>query len=159
MTRKSYDVAVIGAGSFGAWTAWHLQRTGRSVLLVDQYGPANARASSGGESRVIRMGYGRDEIYTRFASRSLEQWKSLFGRIGEAALFQPTGVLWMATGEDERALATLETLAQVGIRHERLSRADLETRYPQIAPETSGWAIFEPDSGALLARRAVQAVV
>src|SRR5437868_13867998 len=60
-----YDVAVIGAGVFGAWTAWHLQRAGRRVLIVDAYGPANARASSGGESRVIRLGYGKDEIYTR----------------------------------------------------------------------------------------------
>jgi sarcosine oxidase len=55
---KKYDVAVIGAGVFGAWTAWHLAKRGQSVLLLDAYGIAHARASSGGESRIIRMGYG-----------------------------------------------------------------------------------------------------
>ena len=72
-----YDVVVVGAGVFGAWTAWHLARRGKSVLLVDAYGPGNARASSAGESRIIRMGYGADEIYTRWSQRSLVQWKEL----------------------------------------------------------------------------------
>src|SRR5262245_29505572 len=53
---------VVGAGVFGAWTAEHLQRDGWSVELVDQMGPANARASSGGESRMTRGTYGRDEV-------------------------------------------------------------------------------------------------
>ena len=54
-----YDVAVVGAGVFGAWVAWHVVERGQRVLLVDAYGPGNARASSAGESRIIRMGYGR----------------------------------------------------------------------------------------------------
>ena len=54
-TRQAYDVAVIGAGVFGSWTAWHLQKAGRKVALVDAYGPASSRASSGGESRVTRI--------------------------------------------------------------------------------------------------------
>ena len=61
-TSQTYDVAVIGAGVFGAWIAYHLQRSGQTVVLLDAYGAANSRASSGGESRVIRMGYGADEI-------------------------------------------------------------------------------------------------
>src|SRR5712692_10249766 len=48
MTGQSYDVAVIGAGVFGAWTAYHLKRGGKKVALLDAYGPANSRASSGG---------------------------------------------------------------------------------------------------------------
>src|SRR6266403_736959 len=71
--QKRYDVAVIGAGVFGAWTAWHLARRGQRVGLIDAYGPAHSRASSGGESRIIRMGYGADELYTRWAMRRLAQ--------------------------------------------------------------------------------------
>ncbi len=48
--KKTYDVAVIGAGVFGSWTAWHLAKAGKKVVLMDAYGPANARASSAGES-------------------------------------------------------------------------------------------------------------
>ncbi|HET9479002.1 MAG TPA: FAD-dependent oxidoreductase, partial [Pyrinomonadaceae bacterium] len=75
---ERYDVAVIGAGVFGVWTAYQLSRAGASVLLLDAYGPGNSRASSGGESRIMRLGYGPDEIYTRSAQRSLKRWQDFF---------------------------------------------------------------------------------
>ena len=152
-----FDVAVVGAGVFGAWTAWHLRRGGRRVVLIDAYGPGNSRASSGGETRVIRMGYGPDEVYTRFSQRSLGMWQELARTSGEP-LFHETGVLWMARNEDPLALATLATLGRLGIRHEKLSRAELESRWPQIALGPITWAIHEPGSGALMARRSVQVV-
>jgi sarcosine oxidase len=154
---SAFDVAVVGAGAFGAWTAWHLRRAGRRVALVDAYGPGNSRASSGGETRVIRMGYGADEVYTRWSQRSLDLWKDLAAASGQK-LFHETGVLWMARTEDRLTLDTLATLARLGIRHERLTRAELESRWPQIALGPVTWAIHEPGSGALMARRAVQAV-
>ncbi|MFI4943323.1 MAG: FAD-dependent oxidoreductase, partial [Burkholderiales bacterium] len=156
---KSWDAIVVGAGVFGAWTAWQLRAAGRSVLLVDQYGPANARASSGGESRVIRMSYGPDETYTRFSWRSLAKWKAFFGEVGRPELFQRTGVLWMTKGEDANAAASLRALEASQIPHERLDERELRKRYPQIAVIDGGSAILEPESGALMARRAVQAVV
>ena len=159
MTRKTYDVVVVGAGCFGAWTAWNLRQAGRSVLLLDKYGPANARASSAGESRVIRMSYGPDEVYTRFSHRSLGLWKAFFAKVGRPELFHETGVLWMAARDAPATEASLATLAKVGIRHETLHEDELRKRYPQIAVVPGGWAIWEPESGALMARRAVQAVV
>ena len=51
-------IKVIGAGAFGGWTALHLLERGARVTLVDAWGPGNSRASSGGESRVIRAIYG-----------------------------------------------------------------------------------------------------
>ena len=94
-TSKTYDVAVVGAGVFGVWIANYLQQSGKTIVLIDAYGAANSRASSGGESRVIRMGYGADEIYTRWALRSLALWQELFRSV-ESPLFHRTGVLWMA---------------------------------------------------------------
>ena len=110
--RKSYDVAVIGAGTFGAWTAYYLAKSGASVALLDAYGPANSRASSGGESRIIRMGYGADEIYTRWSMRALPRWKEIFAEAGRPELFQPTGVLWIAHEKYPYAMDTLATLAR-----------------------------------------------
>ena len=157
-TGKTYDVAVIGAGVFGAWTAYYLERSGKKVALLDAYGPANSRASSGGESRIIRVGYGGDEIYTRWAMRSLRLWQEFFGRAGRP-LFHRTGVLWMAGEDDRYVRSTLETLRKLGVRFEQLARAELEKRFPQIALGSVQWGLFEPDSGALMARRSVQAVV
>jgi len=78
-SSKQYDVAVIGAGVLGAWTAFQLRRDGAEVILIDAHGPGNSRSSSGDESRIIRMGYGADEIYTRSAVRSLTLWQKLNG--------------------------------------------------------------------------------
>src|SRR6266702_7972501 len=72
-----WDVIVVGAGVFGAWAAWKLHEMGKRVLLVDAWGPAHSRASSGGESRLIRTEYGGDELYTRMAWESLPQWQAL----------------------------------------------------------------------------------
>src|SRR5271170_8046986 len=156
---ERYDVAVVGAGVFGAWVAWCLVGRRQRVLLVDAYGPGNARSSSGGESRIIRMGYGADEIYTRWSLRALPLWKQLFAQAGRPELFQPTGVLWIAHEKYQYALDTAATLTKLQVPFEKLSLAELRHRYPQIAFEDDAWGILEPESGVLMARRAVQAVM
>jgi glycine/D-amino acid oxidase-like deaminating enzyme len=105
------------------------------------------------------MGYGVDAVYTRLSRDSLVAWKDLFARVGQPELFRETGVLWLAAPGDARAQASLDVLAREGITHEVLQADDLARRYPQIATPPGGWALLEPGSGALLARRAVQAVV
>ena len=152
-----YDVAVIGAGVFGAWSAYQLRLAGASVLLLDAYGPGNSRASSGGESRIIRLGYGSDEIYSRSSQRSLTLWQQLFENT--EPLFQKTGVLWLAHEHDDYCEATLATLQRINANFERLDQNELIRRFPQLEPGPTRWGILEPDSGVLLARRAVQAVV
>src|SRR6202035_4500860 len=56
------SVAVVGAGAFGAFTALALRRLGARVTLIDAWGPGNSRASSGGETRILRAVYA-DKIY------------------------------------------------------------------------------------------------
>jgi monomeric sarcosine oxidase len=148
------DVVIVGAGVFGTWIAYSLLKAGSKVTLVDAYGPGNSRASSGGETRVIRMAYGDDEIYTRFSWRSLARWKELSQEVGHP-LFHETGVLWMARDEDPLAMRSLETLARVGVPHEKLARPELQKRFPQVSFGPVSWAIWEPKAGGLMARRSV----
>jgi len=157
VNESTYDVAVVGAGVFGAWTAYQLQRSGKRVVLIDAHGPGHSRSSSGGESRILRMGYGADEIYTRSAQRALRLWQELFARIDQR-LFHRTGVLWLAHEDDPYPAQSAATLRKVGIPFEELTTAEVNRRYPQIGLERIAWALFEPDSGVLLARRAVRAV-
>ncbi len=157
-SSKGCDVAVVGAGVLGAWTAYHLQSLGARTMLLDAHGPGNSRSSSGDESRIIRMGYGADEIYTRSAVRSLALWKNLFEVSGEP-LFSQTGVLWLAHDGDPYPTQTIETLQRVGVRYEQLTADELSSRYPQFELQGISWGLCEPDSGVILARRAVQAVV
>jgi sarcosine oxidase len=151
-------VAVIGAGVFGAWTAYQLRQTGKRVVLLDRHGPGNSLSSSGDESRIMRMGYGADEIYTRSAQRALRLWQELFARISEP-LFHQTGVLWLAHENDPYPVKTAETLTKLGIAFETLTPTEVSARYPQIGLERISWAMLEPESGVLSARRAVEAVV
>jgi glycine/D-amino acid oxidase-like deaminating enzyme len=88
--------------------------------------------------------------------RSLPMWEDLFRRAGRN-LFHRTGVLWMAREDDPYTQATLRVLKEAGTVHEIVH--DMETRYPQMRPPAGAFGIFEPESGALLARRAVAAVV
>jgi monomeric sarcosine oxidase len=156
--KKNFDFAIIGAGVFGAWTAHYLQRSGARVALLDAYGAANSRASSGGETRVIRMGYGPDELYTRWAIRSLPLWREFFDRIG-TRLFHRTGVLFLSNDTDLYTQQLLEVLTRNGVPCEKLSAADIRQNYPQLSFEDVTWGVLEPQSGLLVARQAVQALV
>jgi len=153
-----WDVVVAGAGVFGAWTAWELQRRGHSVLLVDGAGPANARASSGGESRLIRTIYGADAIYTRMARDSLEAWQWLSGRAGLPVL-QGAGVLMFFRRMEAYAAASIEVHRALGLPLEQLDQAELARRYPQVAWEGVEFGLLEHGHGILMARRAVQTLV
>jgi len=152
------DFLVIGSGVFGAWTAYALRRRGYTVQLLDAYGAGNNRSSSGDESRIIRTGYGSDHFYTRWAASSLAAWQQLFAARRES-LFINTGVLWLSTPSDSYTRVIPAVLAGNGIRYETLSPAELSSRFPQIDTRGVDFGVFEPHSGVLLARRAVQAVL
>src|SRR5438132_12217238 len=94
MGKRKIHVAVIGAGAFGGWTALHLLRSGAHVTLIDAWGPGNDRASSGGETRVIRGIYGGDRDYSDWVIRSYAIWNELAARAHQR-FYHRTGALWM----------------------------------------------------------------
>ena len=149
---RSPDVTVAGAGVFGAWIAYHLTKRGARVRLVDLHGAANARASSGGETRILRMSYGADEIYTRSMIASMPQWKQVCGD-----LFHRTGVLLTSDARDPYLRATHATLERCGVAHE--FTRNIKNHFPQIRLERNTAGIWEPESGVMEARRAVQRVI
>ncbi len=153
-------IAVVGAGAFGGWTALYLRRAGAKVTLLDAWGPGNSRSSSGGETRVIRGAYGPDQPYTKLAARALHLWKQHQVQWKRKFLF-PIGVLWMVEGtnNDEFERSSLPVLKEAGIPFEELTVSELKHRWPQISFENVDWAIYEPQSGYLLARASAQAVV
>jgi glycine/D-amino acid oxidase-like deaminating enzyme len=156
--RSGQSVAVIGAGVFGAWTAHHLQQMGHRVVLLDAHGPAHSRASSGGESRLTRAGYGRDEIYTRMARDSLPQWKAL-SAVSGLPIFIPHGVLFFSGKRDDYMQGSIEVHRKLGMPLDVLDRAQLRRRFPMIDFDGVEVGIFEASFGALMARRSVQTLV
>ena len=152
-------IAVIGAGAFGGWTALHLLERGARVTLLDAWGPGNSRASSGGETRVMRGAYGADQPYTEMAARALKLWAK-YERRWKRQFLHHTGVLWMASGPDDSfERGSIEALRAAKIKFQELSPPQLKKRWPQIHFEGIQWAIFEPECGYLDARASCQAVV
>src|SRR5687767_15990114 len=92
--QRGEHMVVVGAGAFGGWTALHLQRAGHRVTLVDAWGAGHSRASSGGETRVIRAMYGGERLYVEMTLRSLALWWEHEQRCGRR-LYHGTGALWM----------------------------------------------------------------
>ncbi|MBU0824690.1 MAG: FAD-dependent oxidoreductase [Alphaproteobacteria bacterium] len=152
------DVAIIGAGVFGAWTAWHLLRAGKTVRLFDAYGAGHVRASSGGESRVIRMGYGADTIYSEMARESLPYWKAL-SDTASAPILHNTGVLWFGPAGDAYTAQSLAWLQANRVGHEHGDVAWLQNKYRQMQFYQGETGVLETESGALIAGRGVQEVI
>ena len=151
-------VAIVGAGVFGAWTAHHLLRAGHRVTLIDAHGPAHARASSGGESRLIRAAYGKDEVYTRMARDSLPQWQALSIKAG-LPIFIPHGILFFFAEEEAYFRDTVVSHQRLGLPTEVLDRSEMARRWPMMDFDGIKVGLFEPAFGGLMARRAVQTLV
>ncbi len=152
------SVIVVGAGAFGGWTALQLLKKGSRVTLLDAWGPGNSRASSGGETRIIRATYGPGRIYTQMAARALQLWQQ-YEKQWRVQLFSRTGVLWMTGADDSYERAALPLMSEAGVRFEKLSAAECAKRWPQINFDGISWSVYEPDSGYLAARRGCEAVL
>lgn len=157
--KSKQHVAVIGAGAFGGWTALQLLERGARVTLLDAWGPGNSRASSGGETRVMRGTYGPDQPYTEMAARALKLWDK-YERRWKRQFLHRCGVLWMASGRDDAfEKGSVEMLRQAGIPFRELSVGAMKKRWAQINFDAIEWGIFEPECGYLDARASCQAVV
>jgi glycine/D-amino acid oxidase-like deaminating enzyme len=157
--KSKPHIAVIGAGAFGGWTALHLQERGARVTLLDAWGPGNSRASSGGETRVMRGSYGPNQPYTEMAARALKLWQK-YERRWKRKFLHRTGVLWMAPQNDDTfERGSIKSLRHSKIKFHELSAAQMKKRWPQINFEGIEWGIFEPTCGYLDARATCQAVV
>ena len=155
--RSALKVAVVGAGAFGGWTALHLRRAGAEVTLLDAWGPGHSRASSGGETRVIRAVYGADRPYVELVVRSLRLWAEEERRSGRS-LYQRTGSLWMFGEDDAYARDSLPLIRQAGLAFEELSLDEAGRRFPQVRFDGVRHVYHEPEAGYMLARQACQVV-
>ena len=155
---STVDVAVIGAGAFGGWTALYLREMGLSVALIDAYGPGNARAASGGETRQIRAGYGEREIYTRWVLEAFKRWDARQEEWGGLPLFYRTGQLSLQRQWSSNLRATQRVLNRLGVENEVIESDELARRYPQFNLDGIAFGHYTPSTGVLMARRGCFAV-
>ncbi len=157
LSQSLPDVVVVGAGAFGAWTALHLRERGAKVTLLDAFGPGNSRATSGGETRQIRVGYGDREMYSRWVLRAFESWRAREKEFGRRLLY-PIGRLQLAPEWNPGMEATRKIFDTLRVAHERLGPDDLRSRFPAMSFDGVGAGLYEANAGILKAREAIMAV-
>ena len=162
----SSHVIVVGAGAWGAFTAWNLRKAGHRVTIIDQYGTANSRSTSGDETRGIRSSYGdrtlTPELWTSWARKSIEKWREFDAehakRFG-TRFFLTTGDVILREKEEAFTTRTQELWTAQGVKFEVVTNADAQKRWPQIKSDGNSVVLYEPDAGVARARDSVQTVV
>jgi sarcosine oxidase len=143
---------IVGAGVFGSSLADNLIDRGWQVTLADRFEPGDARAESGGETRLLRFGHGRDDFYPASAWRARERWREL-GVLVEA------GVVWFARRSGGFEDDSERVLRADGIPVERLDPGEAQRLFPSLATDDLAFALLEPAAGVLRASAAVRALV
>jgi sarcosine oxidase len=142
------DVAVVGAGINGVAAASALAQRGHSVALLEQFQLGHTGGSSHGSSRIFRLSYA-EPYYVRLAQEALAAWRALEQEAGEELILQ-NGALDFG----EVALENEEALVACGVRHERLTGAEVAERWP-IGASADEVALYQPDGGITRADRAL----
>jgi len=161
--QQAPEILIVGAGVFGAWTAMYLQRRGVQVTLVDQHGPGNSRATSGGETRGVRSSYGdrrHGPIWTRWAIESMRRWKEFDEEAGDglAPLYYTTGDIILRPEMSPYLRRTTEQWDELGHEYEWLELDEVRRRWPVLSTDEMTLALYEPGAGVVRARRAIEAV-
>ena len=166
-SRRLPDVIVIGAGSFGGWTALNLQQQGQRVRLIDAWGPGNSRSTSGDETRGVRSSYGdrpgdQAAQWGRWAKRSMAKWRewdATWGKEMKIQLFFTTGDLIARATPTDAFIRNNKTMwDKIGAKYDVLTKDEVRYRYPQFQLEDMEAFLFEPEAGFVRARRSCEAV-
>ncbi len=161
-------VVVVGGGIFGVTGALELRCRGWEVVLVEPGPLPHPLAASTDISKAVRLDYGPDEDYAARMESALEGWRAWNDRwraVGEAPLFQETGVAFlsrapMAKGGFEHE--SFELLRRRGHALERLDAKAIHERFPAWKEGAYVDGYFNPEggyaqSGAVVARLAEEA--
>ena len=152
-------IAVIGSGIWGACSAYFLNKEGCEVELYDMWGAGNSRSGSGGASRIIRLTYGDDKIYTELTNNSFKFWEKLSNN-SERKLYDECGMLWLVSQQDNSYITkSKKHLESVGHNIKQISKKDAKERYPLINFDDINEVHFEKKAGALMASRCCKNIV
>ena len=158
-SQRGPRTTVVGMGVLGANIAYRLSRRGWAVTMVDQHPAGHGRAASGTPSRILCSGYATDAPTVESIAHARELWREIEADLG-AELFLNSGyVKFVPATHIPREEERLGILAEVGVRVERLQLQVAERMFPSVDLRDCAWVLYEPDSGALRARRAVETLV
>jgi sarcosine oxidase subunit beta len=134
MRTIHHDVAIIGGGLVGTWTAYFLRKRGRSVAVIEK-GAVGSQAS-GVNFGNVRL-QGRHPTEFPLALRAMEQWERIEELIGERCEFSQCGHAYFAL--DQTELPRLERYQREGtaggLDIKFVDANELRRRFPWLGPD------------------------
>ncbi|MBQ9016320.1 MAG: FAD-binding oxidoreductase [Firmicutes bacterium] len=144
---NNYDVVVIGAGVIGTSVAYHIQKKGYSVCLVE-----NGDVASGTSSHCDAVALICDKdpgIDTKQGYASLLRFKELREELSYDFDFVQRGCLYVCESEPEMEAAKQYVEAQVADGYDMwmLDRKEIFEKEPYLARDLIGGFWSDPDAG------------
>ena len=142
----SADVVIVGGGSNGTSTAFHLTRLGvRNVLLLERrWLGAGATGKSGS---LVRMHY-TNAHESRLAFESLKVFRNFDAEVGGDCGFEPIGFIQLVgRGLEDNLRRNVAMQQRIGIKTELVAPEDLTRLLPGARTDDVGAAAWEPESG------------
>lgn len=144
----TYDVIVLGVGSMGASTCYHLAKRGYKVLGLEQFDITHELGSHAGQSRIIRKAYGEGSNYVPLLERAYQNWKTLEDETGIQIYYQ-TGLLYFGSQHDQFLNTIKQSAKAYNINLKELSIDECSKKYPQINLPINYQRLEEPNAGFL----------
>jgi sarcosine oxidase len=140
---STYDVIIIGAGTWGGATAWRLAEQGQRVLAIDAYHPPHEHGSHGGATRLARQSNSTGSEYVELTREAFELWAHIAERTGEEVMIETGNVFVGAHGSRwfDNTLANLEASP---FEHEILATEEARARFPRLRVGDGELAVYEP---------------
>ncbi len=153
MGAEQVDAVVIGAGLAGSAAAWAMAKRGRSVAVLEAFGPGHRRGSSHGSARIFRRAY-PDPLYVRLTGDADRLWRQLADEAGEELVRRTGGLDFGPARQAEKMYGILSAF---GVPADLLPAAAAAERWPGLAFGTDP-VLFHPDAGVIDPERAMAAM-
>ena len=154
----SSSVVLIGAGVFGLTTACELRRRRWTVTVLDSGRVPREEAASTDVSKIVRMDYGADLLYTAMAESAMAGWDEWNAR-WSPPLYHQDGFVLLASepmGPGGYEFESYRLLRERGHRVVRLADLDRSTAIPAWSEERYPDGYFNPRAGWAESGRVVE---
>lgn len=148
MSRRIYDVIVLGAGGVGSAATLQLAQRGLRVLGIDRFAPPHDRGSSHGQTRIIRQAYFEHADYVPLALESYRLWEELERASGQRLKVE-TGLMQAGPADGVVVPGVMHAARVHGLDVEELSAGEIERRWPAFRNLDGMVGAFERRAGYL----------